>query len=77
MTARYLKTLMTGLALAAGTAFLGAASAEAADKEIVVVGRIMIPGLFELYGYVWRWNGSLIFPALHFANRSGVDGAKH
>ncbi len=36
MTARYLKTLMTGLALAAGTAFLGAASAEAADKTLTI-----------------------------------------
>jgi len=36
MTARYLKTLMTGLALAAGAALFAAENAEAADKTLTV-----------------------------------------
>jgi len=34
-------------------------NAEAADNEIDAAGRIMIPGLFDMHGHAWRWNGAL------------------
>jgi len=34
-------------------------AAEAADNEIDAAGRVMIPGLFDMHGHVWRWNGAL------------------
>ena len=39
--------------LAAGTL------AGPADNEIDAEGRVMIPGLFDMHGHVWRWSGAL------------------
>ena len=42
------------------TQVLPAGSAAAtADNEIDAAGRVMIPGLFDMHGHVWRWNGAL------------------
>jgi len=30
-----------------------------ADTEIDAAGRVVIPGLFDMHGHVWRWNGAL------------------
>ena len=30
-----------------------------ADNEIDAAGRVVIPGLFDMHGHVWRWNGAL------------------
>lgn len=42
------------------TAVLPAGSiARAADNEIDAAGRVMLPGLFDMHGHVWRWGGAL------------------
>lgn len=30
-----------------------------ADQEIDAAGRVLLPGLFDMHGHIWRWNGSL------------------
>jgi len=34
-------------------------SSRDADNEIDAAGRVLIPGLFDMHGHVWRWNGAL------------------
>jgi len=34
-------------------------NADVADNEIDAAGRVMLPGLFDMHGHVWRWNGAL------------------
>lgn len=34
-------------------------TAREADNEIDAAGRVLLPGLFDMHGHVWRWDGGL------------------